>query len=367
MIARSILAVIVACALPAWAADGHGHSHGESAPAAPSNGPSRLPDGSVFLPKAAQRQLSIRTVVASTEELARTVELAGKVTMDPNAGGKVQPTTAGRVEPGPRGLPAVGQAVRKGELLAYVIPSSAPLERSVQAAQLAELRASRALAEKRLARLKALSDTVPQKEIEAAEADLASLGARAGAVHAGLNEREALVAPVAGVIASSNVVAGQVVDARELVYEVVDPHRLAIEALSFDPELGANVGGATLAVGGDRVPLRFLGAARALREQALPLSFAASGTALSKLAVGQPVKVHVRTLSKVQGIAVPAASLMRSPSNQTIVWVKTAPEKFEPRVVSVEPLDGVTVAVTSGLKAGDRIATQGASLINQVR
>jgi len=47
--------------------------------------------------------------------------------------------------------------------------------------------------------------------------------------------------------------------------------------------------------------------------------------------------------------------------------VKTAPERFEPRTVTAEPLDGVNVAITSGLKAGDRVATQGATLINQVR
>jgi multidrug efflux pump subunit AcrA (membrane-fusion protein) len=47
--------------------------------------------------------------------------------------------------------------------------------------------------------------------------------------------------------------------------------------------------------------------------------------------------------------------------------VKTAPERFEPRVVTTAPLDGVRVAVTSGLQAGDRVATQGATLINQVR
>ena len=94
-----------------------------------------------------------------------------------------------------------GRPVRKGEVLAYVVPSTAPLERSVQAAQLAELRRARALAERRLARLKSLSDTVPRKDIEAAEAELASLGARASAVDAGLTGREALVAPVAGVIA----------------------------------------------------------------------------------------------------------------------------------------------------------------------
>ena len=367
MIAKLLLAALVGWAASAWAADEHGHSHGESTPASSSNGPSRQPDGSVFLPKPAQRQLAVRTVVTKTEALARRVELAGMVVMDPNAGGKVQATTAGRVEAGPQGLPALGQPVRKGEVLAYVLASTAPLERSVQAAQLAELRSSRALAEKRLARLRELSDTVPKKEIEAAEAELTSLGARAGAVSAGLSGREALVAPVAGVIASSHVVAGQVVDARELVYEIVDPARLSVEALSFDAELGANVGGATLAIGGERVPLQFLGAARTLREQALPLAFAARGAVLAKLAVGQPVKVYVQTRSKVEGIAVPAAALMKNPSNQTIVWVKAAPEKFEPRVVGIEPLDGVSVAVTSGLKAGERVVTQGASLVNQVR
>jgi len=99
----------------------------------------------------------------------------------------------------------------------------------------------------------------------------------------------------------------------------------------------------------------------------LPLGFRAEGKVLSSLAVGQPVRVFVQGKDKVQGIAVPVSSLMKNPANQTIVWVKTGPERFEPRTVMVEPLDGVNVAVTSGLKAGDRVATQGATLINQVR
>ena len=44
-------------------------------------------------------------MVAAEAELPRSVELNGKVLMDPNAGGKVQPLNAGRIEPGPRGLP----------------------------------------------------------------------------------------------------------------------------------------------------------------------------------------------------------------------------------------------------------------------
>ena len=62
--------------------------------------------------------------------------------MDPNAGGRVQSMVAGRLEAGPKGFPALGQTVRKGEVLAYVVPASDTLERANQAAQLAELRAS---------------------------------------------------------------------------------------------------------------------------------------------------------------------------------------------------------------------------------
>jgi membrane fusion protein, heavy metal efflux system len=346
---------------------GEGHDHGDSGPAANANGPQRQPDGSVFLPKPAQRQLGIRTVLAVQSELPRTTELAGKVMMDPNAGGKVQPTMAGRIEPGPRGLPSPGQMVRKGEVLAYVIPSSGQIERSNQSAQIAELKSMRSLAEKRLARQKDLIDTIPRKEIEATENEIASLGARVAALSGGLSNRDTLVAPITGVIASANAVSGQVVDARELLYEIVDPARLRIEALAFDPAMANDVGAASVAVGDKRAALSFVGATRSLREQALPLLFKANDAALSSLAIGQPVRVFVQSKTKVNAIAVAASSLLKSPSNQTIVWVKTAPEKFEPRVVITEPLDGVSVAVTSGLKAGDRIATSGATLINQVR
>jgi cobalt-zinc-cadmium efflux system membrane fusion protein len=358
-------AVLLTLAAPAWA--GEGHDHGDAAPAASGDGPKRLPDGSVFLPKPAQRQIGVRTLVVADAELPRSLELAGKVVMDPNAGGKVQALVAGRLEAGARGLPSVGQAVTKGEVLAYVVPSSGAIERSNQASTLAELRAARSLAEKRVARMQELSDTVPRKDIEAAQSELVSLTERLAAVGGGLNNRDALVAPVSGVIASSNAVAGQVVDARELVFEVVDPTRLRIEALAYDAEVASNVAGATVALGADTVALTFIGAARSLREQALPMLFKAQGKALFQLAVGQPVKVYVQTATRIKGLRVPAQALLKNPANQSVVWVKTAPERFEPRTVTVEALDGASVAVTSGLKAGDRIATQGATLINQIR
>lgn len=364
------LAFFVAALLLALSATTHagpGHDHGDEAPAATAGGPQRLPDGSVSLPKAAQRQFGLRTQPVEEAALPRSLELQGRVLMDPNAGGKVQPTLAGRLEAGPRGLPTLGQAVRRGEVLAYVAPSVAALERAGQAAQLAELRAARTLADQRVARLKKLADTVPRREIEAAQSEATSLAERIAALSVGLNSREPLVAPVSGVIASANAVAGQVVDARELLFEIVDPARLSIEALAFDPAQAADIGAAFLVLGEQRVAIRFAGAARSLREQALPLIFKAQGAALSALAVGQPVRVVVQSRSTVKGMSVPAAALMKNPSNQTIVWVKQAPERFVPKVVTVQPLDGAHVAVTAGLAEGDKVVTLGATLVNQVR
>ena len=362
-------AALLGLTTPLWAGPGHdgGHDGPQADAGVTGSGPKRLPDGSVFLPKPAQRQMGVRTLVGEVKQLPRAIELSGMVVMDPNAGGKVQALMAGRLQAGPRGLPSVGQAVRKGEVLAYVLPATAAIERANQAVQLAELQASHSLTRKRLARMQQLADTVPRKEIEALESEVDSLAARMQAVGTGLSARDALVAPVSGVIASANAVAGQVVDARELLFEVIDPMRLRIEALAFDAALASDLGGAFVSVGGQKVPLIFVGASRSLREQALPLVFRAEGQVLSQLAVGQPVAVVVQSRSLVTGVPVPAASLMKNAANQTIVWIKTASERFEARVVSVEPLDGATVAVTAGLTAGDRVATQGATLINQIR
>ncbi|RCS56881.1 efflux RND transporter periplasmic adaptor subunit [Parvibium lacunae] len=356
---------LVGAVVPSHA--GEGHDHGATSAVTNTHGPQRMADGSVFLPKPAQRQLNVRTLVVKSADLPRSIELNGRVMMDPNAGGKVQPINAGRIQPGPKGLPNAGQAVRKGDVLGYVVSAAAPLEKASQSAQLAEIRAAKALTEKRLARLRELADTVPRKEIETAESELVSLTDRLAAVSAGLTNKEALLAPVSGVIASAQVVAGQVVDARELIFEIVDPKRLRIEALAFDSAIAKNVGGATLAINDQQVPLNFIGAARSLREQALPLNFQIQSSELLGLAVGQPVKVIVQSKQKRQGIPIPQAALMKNTANQNIVWVKTAPEKFEPRTVTFEPLDGVQVTVTTGLKSGDRVATQGATLINQVR
>ena len=69
----------------------------------------------------------------------------------------------------------------------------------------------------------ALEGTVPRKEIEAAQTELASLRARESAIGGGLTAKENVVAPVSGVIASANVVLGQVVESKDVLFEITDP------------------------------------------------------------------------------------------------------------------------------------------------
>ena len=366
--------IIMSATVPFDAKAGPGHDHGqEAAPAAGGNAPKRQANGSVFLPKVSQRLLGIRTVAVVEANLPKAIELTGRVVLDANAGGKVQPTQAGRVEAGPRGLPTLGQAVRKGEVLAVVRASSSAIERANQQSQSTELKSNLDLAKKRLARLQQLEGTVPAKDIEAARLDVDSLQQRSRAVGASVVALEALVAPVSGVIAAANVVAGQVVDAREVLFEIVDPSRLSVEASAFDSTLLANIASASASpAAGINVPLIFVGAGRALREGAIPVLFRTaapkSGSPVyAALAVGQLVKVLVQTKEQVKGFAVPASAVVKNAGNQDMVWVHTDAELFVPRSTRVVPLDGATVSVVDGLKAGDRVVTQGAPLVNQVR
>src|SRR5262245_47801956 len=76
-----------------------GEEHGSPAIPAPSGGrdlAQRLPDGSLFVPKATQRILAIRTAMTAEARFQRTVELPGRIIPDPNASSIVQASAGGR-------------------------------------------------------------------------------------------------------------------------------------------------------------------------------------------------------------------------------------------------------------------------------
>jgi len=333
------------------------------------SGLARLPDGSVNVPKAAQRRMGIRTLLLPESEAAASVELSGRVVADPNAGGRVQALHGGRIEPGSNGLPIVGQPVKSGDVLAWVRHHAEPYALGNQQSLLAELRSQRDVAELRVQRLESLEGTVPRKEIETARAEARSLREREKSIDRSLNSREALVAPVSGVIARADVLTGQVVEARDLLFEVVDPTRVLVEATTADAGLPGRIASAQLQ-GLPEAKLKLLGAARSLRDGVLPLTFSVRADPPGKplpLAIGQPVTLIVAQTERIKGIVLPAQAVVRNPANEPIVWIKSGAERYIPQPVNVRALDARTVVVTGGLAPDNRVVVQGAPLISQIR
>lgn len=326
----------------------------------------RLPDGSLFVPKGVQRQLGLRHVVAEVGELAATVEFNGKVIADPNAGGRIQATQSGRIEAGPKGLPTLGQKVAKGQVLAYLRPVASSIDRGNQQAQFAEIDAQLAIAERKRIRYEQLEGVVSTSAIETARLEVDALKKRRAAVGASIGAPEPLVAPVSGVIGAANVVVGQVVEAKEILFEVIDPARLAVEALAYDPALAEGIAAASSPLPGGTLELQFVGGGRQLREQALPLLFRVK-SANAPVAVGQPLKVIAQTARTVKGAALPQAALVKVSAGETAVWVRDGAERFVLRKVSVAPLDATRAAAISGIGKGERVVTEGAGLLAQVR
>lgn len=327
----------------------------------------RLADGSLFVPKPVQRQLGIRTQQARIGDLAASVELNGRIVADPNTGGRVQAAFAGSVMPGPKGMPTPGRKVAKGEILAWLRPVASAIERGNQKSLLSELEAQLAIADGRVKRFEQLEGAVPQKEIDAARIELGALQKRRAFISASIDSAEPLLAPGAGVIsASHHLVAGQIVDAREVLFEIVDPDHLAVEALAYDPGIGASLISASALAGQTALELKYVGGGRQLREQALPLLFRIV-SANSMVAVGQPVKVMVRTAHEIKGAALPRSALTRVGAGETAVWVHAEAERFVARKVRVQALDAANMAITEGLHEGDRVVIEGAGLLSQVR
>lgn len=348
-----------------------GHSHGEETTPLTvinPNTPQRQLDGSVFLPKTSQRFIQVRTQPAKLETLPRSLILNGQVVAGMDASSKVQALQAGRLDIANGSLPAIGDKVEKGQVLATLTLAKDAQEGTNQAAEAADLQEQLKLAELEQQRLQGLGELIPRRDVDTAAATVRSLQARLAVFRKGAKGViETVRSPISGIVTASYAANGQAVQAGDLLLDIIDPSKLQVEAVTYDAALPANIAAASVTIGKQTLALRYQGNSQQLRQQALPLRFSVEGEALTQLAAGSPVQVTVQTRETLQGVAVPAEALARNPSNQTVVWVKTAPEQYAPRVVQYQPLDGERVMITAGLPDGERVVVQATNLINQIR
>jgi membrane fusion protein, heavy metal efflux system len=361
---------VLALAWTAGAARGHeGHDLSETVQAATGDSSRRMADGKVFMPKRTQRILDIRTLVAKPETLPKSIVLVGRVTTSPNRSGLVQSINGGRVAAPEQGLPRIGQAVSKGDVLALVEPPMAMADRTTISERMGELEQSIAVDEAKLRRLRSLAErqVIAQGLVVEMEAELEGLYRRRELVRDNRVAPEVLRAPLDGVLALSHVVLGQVVQAQDVLFQIVDPKVLWVEAYDYAGIDPAKLIQAT-AVAGDNTAMKlsFEGWSRTLQQQATVLQFAIVNPPLS-IRVGQPVTVTAQQGESTTGIVIDRDAVVRGNNGETIVWRHDDPEVFEARTVRTQPLDATHTLIEAGLDTGERIVNRGAEMINQIR
>lgn len=329
--------------------------------------PQRMPDASLFVPKATQHLLSIRTKIAERTKASRSTELSGRITPGPQNLGRVQSERPGRFQADRERVPFVGMSVNAGQVLGFVETYIEESDRAAIVSQIAETEARIIKNRTILSRYESSPGAVPQVKMDEVKGELQALIKRRDELLPSTTSRVPLVAPIDGVISAANVAIGQVVETRDILFEIINPSEFWIEAVAAHPEVVQDLAKAVAIVHDHhKLDLEYLGRGLSLRHHSTILNFKIT-TAGEELAAGMTVRVLLQSGENLEGFVLPASAVVRGANGLPIVWIKTQPERFEPQTVKVEPFDGDSVVVTAGIKEDQRIVTDGVTLLNQVR
>jgi RND family efflux transporter MFP subunit len=282
-------------------------------------------------------------------------------------------------------FPRVGQAVKKGDVLAWLSPrlggdtDQATLQAGAGRARIALEQARRerqrmeslfkdeAIAEKRLLEARA-GEAMAGAEQHAAERRLAQLGGSAGQP-GGI----ALRAPIDGVIADVSAAAGAfVADGAPLIH-IANTGQLWLEVRVPESEIGRlqTPSGASFTVdgfersfaieSGRNGKLLAIGGVVDATTRTVPLIFEFANPELA-LRLGMSARVRIYSGAGQEAVLVPA-SAVQDESGSQVVYVQTGGESFERRLVQTGARDGERIAIVAGLEAGQRVVSKGAYLI----
>jgi RND family efflux transporter MFP subunit len=356
---------------PLGAHEGHEHADEPTAPmlaATTGSRPARLADGSVFLPKPTQRLLEVRTVRVQEGDVSRSLQLAGELVGDPRASAVLQTLQGGRVAGEGGSWPELGARVRRGQVLLRLTPSGSGGERAATAAEAARVEAELSQARADLARLEGLTGVVSRAEVETQRSRVGSLVAQRTALRAPLSMgSEILVAPIDGAIASIDVTPGSVVSPGETLLTIIDPARMSVAAMAFEPLTAGSVLRASVALrDGGTLEARLVGVGAQTRSGAVTVRLDLIGVAPG-LVAGRPVTVFLERSATVRGLVLPSAAVIRAPNGEHVVFEKLGAERFMPRPVRIEQVSADRVVVLAGIAPQARVVVRGASLIGQIR
>jgi cobalt-zinc-cadmium efflux system membrane fusion protein len=325
-----------------------------------------------FRSKETARLAGLHFATATERAASREVVVTARVVYDATRVAQINPRLPGVV----RAIESdVGAAVKEGTLLATIESASVGAEQSRWQAAKTALD----VAENNFSRVETLQSEgisserellVAQREREEARAELRSTQALLGMVgaNAGGGARYTLKSPIAGVVTQRNATIGRLVDAEDIVFEIVDPSSMWIELDVPETDLSLVNGGEPVVVTLDGVPGR---------EFAGTLSYVAPAidprtrTAIARFQLANPDGVLRANLFGQGRIAVsdpraavwvPKAAVQRAKS-ESLVFVRLAEDAFEARVITGGPEQGELISVAGRIQAGDEVVTEGSFLL----
>lgn len=341
------------------------------------------PAGRIVFLKEQQWPIEFETQVVAEHPFRPSLRATGRLRSRDDGALVVTAPVAGRITRLGSAYPSIGTHVKVEEALVRLAPrldasDQASLELAVTSARLEQ-----SYAERERERLDALlrEGAIPERRVidarHAEDEARAALGAaerrlsqfrrvqrtRGGRSEGGMQVR----APLTGTVARLDVAPGAFVEAGTALLEIVDLSRIWLEVHvpEVDVPRTARLHGGWFELEGFDAPFELAPESLVGRSVAIDPE---TRTLTILFAVDNPdgalpleafARVHLATGEPEAALAVPRSALVDD-GGQDVVYVQVEGEAFERRVVRLGPREGERVAVTSGLAAGEHVATRGA-------
>lgn len=319
--------------------------------------------GISFLKEQQWKTPGFRTAFAASGELFASFEATGVIEAAPGKQAEVTAPISGLVDAASVARsPTPGQRVRRGDVLAYLIPSLGE-----GGSAYAEARAALREAQDEYARAKRLvdADAAPRRRLAEAENRLqAAREALSGFAGGGLvsGGRLPIRAPISGEIARRSITPGGRLEAGAPLFTIVDPSivTLRVNVPAAQASLVTPRSGAGFTIEGSErryqaAAVLSVGSVIDPASRTLPVLYQIpNGDASIK--IGQNARVQIQTGQRVSGVVIPVSAVLDE-DGRAIAYVQPEGETFEKRELRLGGRQGDMVLVLDGVRAGERVVT----------
>jgi RND family efflux transporter MFP subunit len=359
-----LVLVIPLTAIVLWAHGGEDHGAPSATQAGSASGPN-------YLSKETQFALSVYTDIAAERSLPQSIKVFGFVSAPTSAKADIYAPIAGRISV-TRSY-KIGDAITKGQTLFRVQQVISGTERLALEQDLTSAEKELDEATRDLARKESLSDIVAKKDIELAQIRAASAKKRAENLRAGLGggtKSIAVAAPISGIITSSSIVNGEYIDVSKQLMEIADPKRVWIEAQVYEADvLAASASSSatvTVPTSTSVFPAKLIAKGNTVQSESRTISFIYEvENRNNEIKLGGSAAIVIGG-SETSSVVSVAKHAVISRNGRNFVIIHSTPEAFMPTEVALgKHSDDAFVEVTSGVAAGDRVATTNLNLFKQ--